>query len=182
MARKAAEESFGKRIARLRKAKGISLEDLSRDSGYPEDFLEEIEAEKVAPPVAVVLQLSRILHVDMDQMQGGRGKEAAKKRTSSHKKRVASYAYKSLATPGEKGHLGAYLVSIDPETEHKGVEYHHEGEEFIYVLQGGLKIKVGGKTSTLKRGGSISFDSSLSHELSNPTKEKAELLVVIYVP
>jgi len=41
---------------------------------------------------------------------------------------------------------------------------------------------VGQNTSTLKKGECISFDSSLSHKLSNPTSEKSELLVVIYVP
>ncbi len=179
---KKAEESFGERIRRLRKAKKISMEELSRDTGYPQDFLEEIEEDKVAPPVAVVLQLNRVLSVDVDQERGTRGKEAARKRATSHKKRVASYAYKPLTRPGEERHLRAYRVTIDAETEHKGVEYHHEGEEFIYVLEGGLKIKVGEKTSTVKKGGCINFDSSLSHELSNPTKQKAELLVVIYVP
>ncbi len=181
MARKA-EESFGERVRKLRKARRISLEDLARDSGYPQDFLADIEEGRAAPPVAVVLQLSRILHVDMERLQGERGREAAQKRASSHEKRVASYAYKPLSTPGEKRHLGAYLVSIDAGTEHKGVEYHHEGEEFIYVLRGGLRIKVGGKTTALKQGASISFDSSLPHELSNPGREKAELLVVLYVP
>ena len=73
-------------------------------------------------------------------------------------------------------------MTIDPETEHKGVEYHHDGEEFIYVLEGDLKIQIGQNTSTLKNGGCINFDSSISHKLSNPTGEKAELLVVIYVP
>jgi transcriptional regulator with XRE-family HTH domain len=178
---KKTEESFGERIQRLRKAKGISMEAFSHDTGYPEEFLKDIEKGKIAPPVAVVLQLSRIFNVDMDQLEGTHGKETARKRTTSHKKRVASYAYTSLTKPGEKRHLRAYRVTIDPETEHKGVEYHHEGEEFIYVLQGGLKIQVGQNTSTIKKGGCINFDSSLSHKLSNPTREKAELLVVIYV-
>ncbi len=176
------EESFGERIRKLREAKTISLEALSHDTGYPEDFLKDIEEGKIAPPVAVVLQLSRILKIDMDQLEGTSGKEAAKKRTSSHKKRVASYAYKSLTKPGEKKHLRAYRVTIDAETQHQGVEYHHEGEELVFVLEGGLKIQVGEKTTTLKKGGSINFDSSLSHKLSNPTQEKAELLVVIYMP
>ncbi len=178
---KRAEESFGEKLRRLREAKGIGMEALSNDTGYPEDFLTDIEEGRIAPPVAVVLQLSHFFDVDMDQLQGTRGKEVARKRTTSHKKRVASYAYTPLTTPGEK-HLRAYRVTIDPETEHKGVEYHHEGEEFIYVIQGGLKIQVGQKTSTVKQGGCINFDSSISHKLSNPTKEKAELLVVIYVP
>jgi len=179
---KKAEESFGERIRRLREANGISMEAFSHDTGYPEEFLNDVEDGKIAPPVAVVLQLSRFFNVDVEQFEGTRGKEAARKRTTSHKKRVASYAYDSLTKPGEKKHLRAYRVTIDPETEHKGVEYHHDGEEFIFVLQGGLKIQVGQNTSTLKKGGSINFDSSLSHKLSNPTPEKADLLVVIYVP
>ncbi len=180
--KKKGEESFGERVRRLREAKGIGMEALSNDTGYPEDFLEDIEDDKIAPPVAVVLQLNRVLNVDTDQPQGARGNETARKRKTSHKKRVASYAYESLTVPGEQKHLNAYRVTIDPETEHKGVEYHHEGEEFIYVIQGGLKIQVGQKTSTVKQGGCINFDSSISHKLSNPTKEKAELLVVVYVP
>jgi quercetin dioxygenase-like cupin family protein len=175
------EESFGERIRRLREANGVSMEAFSHDTGYPEEFLKDIEDGKIAPPVAAVLQLSRFFNVDMEQFQGT-GKKAARKRTTSHKKRVASYAYKSLTKPGEKKHLRAYRVTIDPQTEHKGVEYHHEGEEFIFVLQGGLIIQVGQNTSTLKKGGSINFDSSISHKLSNPTQECAELLVVIYVP
>lgn len=174
------EESFGARLRRLREAKGLSMEVLAHDTGYPADFIKEIEEGKTPPPVAVALQLSRVLKVGMDQLQ--ESKEASKRRKTSHKKRVASYAYASLTMSGEEKHLRAYLVTIDPETEHKGVEYHHEGEEFIYVLQGGLTIQVGRNTSTLKKGESISFDSSLSHKLSNPTHEKAELLVVIYVP
>jgi ribosome-binding protein aMBF1 (putative translation factor) len=177
---KKTEESFGERIRRLREANGISMETFSRDTGYPEEFLKDIEDGKTAPPVAVVLQLSRFFNVDVEQSGTG-GKEAARKRTTSHKKRVASYAYEPL-TKGQKKHLRAYRVTIDPETEHKGVEYHHEGEEFIYVLEGSLKIKVGQNTSTIKSGGYINFDSSLSHKLSNPTGEKAELLVVIYMP
>ena len=174
------EESFGARIRRSREAKGLSMEVLAHDTGYPADFLKEIEEGTTAPPVAVVLQLSRILKIDMDQLQ--ENKEVFKRRKTSHKKRVASYAYEPLTASGDEKHLRAYLVTIEQETEHKGVEYHHEGEEFIYVLQGGLTIQVGQNTSTLKKGECINFDSSLSHKLSNPTQEKAELLVIIYVP
>jgi transcriptional regulator with XRE-family HTH domain len=176
------EESFGKRISNMREEKGLSLEDLSQDTGYTIELLKEVEEGKVAPPVALVLQLGRTFKIDIEQLQGPQEKEASKKRTKSHKKRVASYAYAPLTQPGEEKHLRAYRVTIDPATEHKGVEYHHEGEEFIYILDGGLTIQVGQNTTTLKKGGSIHFNSSLHHKLSNPTKVVAELLVVIYVP
>ena len=176
------EESFGKRITNMREEKGLSLEDLSRDTGYAVELLQDVEEDRVAPPVALVLQLGRTFKIDIEQLQGPQEKEASKKRTKSHKKRVASYAYVPLTQPGEEKHLRAYRVTIDPATEHKGVEYHHEGEEFIYVLDGGLTIQVGQNTTMLKKGGSIHFNSSLHHKLSNPTKVLAELLVVIYVP
>jgi quercetin dioxygenase-like cupin family protein len=132
--------------------------------------------------VALVLQLGRSFKVDIEQLQIPQEKEASKRRTKSHKKRVASYAYAPLTQPGEEKHLRAYRVTIDPQTDHKGVEYHHEGEEFVYVLDGGLTIQVGQNVTTLKKGGSIHFNSALHHKLSNPTRDKAELLVVIYVP
>ncbi len=181
--RKIAEEkSLGERIRRLREGRGLSLEGLSHDTGYPVDLLKAIEEGVTNPPVAVVLQLSRTFKIDIEQFQGTQEKEATKRRTKSHMRRVSSYAYAPLTQPGEDKHVRAYRVTIDPETEHKGVEYHHEGEEFIFVLDGGLTIQVGENTTTLKRGGSIHFNSSLHHKLSNPTSQKAELLVVIYVP
>jgi len=145
------EESFGAKLRKLREAKSLSMEVLAHDTGYPAEFLKGIEEGKTAPPVAIGLQLSRgVLKVGMDQLQ--ESKEASRRRKTSHKKRVASYAYAPLTLSGFEKHLRAYLVTIDPETEHKGVEYHHEGEEFIYVLQGGLTIQVGRNISTLKKG------------------------------
>ncbi len=180
--KKKTEEPFGKRIRSLREEKGLSLEALSQDTGYPLDVLQKVEEGKIAPPVSLVLQLGRTFKIDMEQLQTGQDKEASKKRAKSHKKRVDSYAYTPLTQPGEEKHLRSYRVTINPETAHKGVEYHHEGEEFIYVLSGGLTIQVGQNITSLKKGGSIHFNSALHHKLSNPTKEKAELLVVIYVP
>jgi quercetin dioxygenase-like cupin family protein len=181
MARKQ-EETFGRKIRNLREEKGVSLDALSRETGYPAEVLKDVEEGKIAPPVALVLQLGRTFKMDIEQIQGGEDKQASKRRAKSHKKRVASYAYAPLTRPGEEKHLRAYRVTINAQTQHKGVEYHHEGEEFVYVLSGGLKIQVGQNVSMLEEGESITFDSSLHHALSNPTDEKAELLVVIYVP
>ena len=176
------EESFGNKIRALREEKGLTLETLSHETGYPLHVLKDVEADRMAPPVALVLQLGRTFKIDMENVPASQDRENVKKRVKSHKKRVASYAYTSLTVPGEEKHLRAYRVTIEPETDHKGVEYHHEGEEFVYVLNGGVTIQVGQNVTTLKKGGSLSFNSSLHHKLSNPTAETAELLVVIYVP
>lgn len=175
-------KSFGQRIRSIREEKGLSLEDLAHETGYSYEILKKIEEDKTVPPVSLVLQLSRTFKVDISEIESEEEKKASKKRVKSHKKRVDSYAYTSLTRPGLDRHLRSYLVTIDPQTKHKGVEYHHEGEEFIYVLKGALTVQVGDNLTKLKPGESIQFNSALHHKLDNPADEPTELLVVIYIP
>jgi quercetin dioxygenase-like cupin family protein len=141
-----------------------------------------VEDNRSVPPVSLVLQLSRILKLNMDELETEEETQATKRRSRSHKKRVDSYAYTPLSKPGTNKHLRGYLVTIDALTEHKGVEYHHEGEEFVFVLEGGITIQVGENVSALAKGDSLHFNSALHHKLNNPHAEEARLLVVVYVP
>ena len=174
--------SLGEKMKKAREKKGWSIDDLAREAGYPANVLKSVEADKLIPPVALILQLSRTLKLNMEADAPAAGKKASANRVTSHKKRVASYAYSSLTEADSKSHLRAYLVTIDAGVEHRGVEYRHEGEEFIYVLKGGLVIQVGANVTVLSKGGSIHFNSGLHHKLSNPTAEATKLLVTIYTP
>ncbi len=178
---KKTKQSFGQNIRNYRESKGLSIKELAHETGYPADLLEKIEKDETTPPVALVLQLSRSLKVDVGKLAPDESKKAAS-RVKSQKKRAGSYAYTQLTQSGSDKHLGAYLVTIEPETMHEGVEYHHEGEEFIFVLKGRLSISVGKNTSILEPGHSIHFNSALQHALSNPSPQKTELLVVLYIP
>ncbi|MBP7764729.1 MAG: XRE family transcriptional regulator [Deltaproteobacteria bacterium] len=180
-AKKEEKTSFGQNIRSYRESRKMSLRDLAHETGYPADLLERVEKDETTPPVALVLQLSRILKIGAKAFSATESKKAST-RVKSQKIRAGSYAYKQLTRPGSDKHLGAYLVSIPANTEHEGVAYHHDGEEFIYVLRGKLSIKVGRNTSVLGRGECIHFNSALHHALSNPSDEKTELLVVLYNP
>lgn len=174
------KKSFGQSIKSYRESRKLSIKELAHETGYPADLLEKVENDETTPPVALVLQLSRTLKVDVGILDNENRK--ASSRMKSQKKRAGSYAYTQLTRSGSDKHLGGYLVTIEPHTAHEGVEYHHEGEEFIYVLKGKLSISVGKNTSLLERGECIHFNSALHHALNNPSDEKAELLVVLYIP
>ena len=62
------------------------------------------------------------------------------------------------------------------------VEYHHEGEEFLYVIKGHVEARVGEDQSLLKKGETLHFDAGITHRLRNLSNEDAKLLVVIYTP
>lgn len=181
-AKKKKDAGFAAKMKKLRKKNKIEMEQLSRDSGCPVDYLEKVESGEVMPPVSDIIKISNALVVDAGTFLSAEEKASRKKKAESFKKREKAYSYKVLTPDAGHKHMKAFQVSIDPGEEHEKVEYKHAGEEFIYVLEGRLEIKVGRKTHELKKGKSIHFDSSLPHMLRNPGRKKTELIVVVYTP
>ena len=71
---------------------------------------------------------------------------------------------------GQKDHLRAFRVVIPPRSEHPGVNYQHDGEEFVYVLKGEVDNPGGPKKHRLKKDESLHFNSGIRHTLKNPGK------------
>ena len=69
-----------------------------------------------------------------------------------------------------------HLFRIAPSAG-SGSAYAHEGEEFLYILQGSLEIALnGGSTTVLNEGDSFYFESSTEHRWRNPGKQDALVL------
>ena len=145
------------------------------------EYLKEIESGKTTPPVGTLLQISRALEIDSGTLLKN-DESKMKNRVKAYTKRTDNYAYTTLTPGAENKHLKAFLVTIDPMQDHGGVGYQHEGEEFNYVLEGTVEVKVGEHANKLKPGDSLHFNSGISHNLRNIGKEQAKLLVVIYGP
>lgn len=62
----------------------------------------------------------------------------------------------------------------------KEVIFQHEGEEFMYVLEGTHEFTYDGKKYILKKGDSIYFDSRIPHSGRSLGNKKARILTVIY--
>lgn len=173
----------GKKIKKARMAKKISLDILANETGYAIDYLKEIEDGKKTPHVGTLLQISRALQIDSGLLLEGDDKKSnLKKRIKEYAKRTENYAYTTITPGAENKHLKAFKVIVEPQKDHKGVGYNHEGEEFVYVLSGSVEVTVGEHVNRLKEGDSLHFNSGIPHKLRNTLDKKAELLVVIYGP
>jgi len=183
MATKKRERSIGGKITHLRRAKGLSLLNLANQTGFTPEFIRNVEAGKVLPPVAFLIRASRALSVDAGSLLSEEEERAAsEKRRRSFIKRTQEYSYQVLTPGAETTHLKVFLVTIDPMKEHKMVEYSHEGEEFIYVLKGRIEVLVGENSNILGKEQTLHFNSGIVHRLRNLGKEPAKLIVVIYTP
>ena len=173
---------FGKRVMRLRKEKNMTLKTLANETGLSSAYISQVEKGEVIPPVAVILQVSRALEIDSSILLREEKERAGRESELDYRKRTEDYTYQTLTPEAAQKRLKAFKVFIDPKSVHKGVSYQHQGEEFIYVLKGKVEVMVGENKNTLSPGESIHFNSSIIHKLRNISREKAELLVVLYTP
>ena len=73
-----------------------------------------------------------------------------------------------------------FLVDVHPGAEQDELSSSHEGEEFIFVLQGEIEVRYGSDTWKLAEGDSIYYDSIVAHCVS--AAAPARILAVIYAP
>ncbi len=169
----------GKKIKQQRLKKKMSLDRVANETGFSIEYLKKVESGKKIPPVGALLQIARALEIDSGFFLKEQ-ESNLKNRIKAYTKRTENYAYTTLTPGAENKHLKAFKVAIEPMTDHKGVGYQHEGEEFVYVLSGKIEVIVGDHVNTLDAGESLHFNSGIRHKLRNIGDEKAELVVVIY--
>lgn len=179
--KKATSTPVGQKIKKARTSKNFTLDRVANETGFSIDYLKDVETGKAIPAVGALLQIGRALEIDSGTLL----KEPESKlrnRIKAHTKRTDNYAYTTLTPGAENKHLKAFRVIIEAQQDHKGVDYHHEGEEFVYVLAGRIEVVVGEHVNTLEQGDSLHFNSGIRHKLRSISDEKAELVVVIYTP
>jgi transcriptional regulator with XRE-family HTH domain len=173
--------SFGAKIQKIRESREWNIEQLAKATGQTPEFLTLVESDKMSPPVSFLLRLAGALGVDPGTFLSREEQTAIRdQRAQAFIKRTKSYSYETLTPGAEESHLRAFMVTIESHHAHKPVEYRHEGEEFIYVMEGDLEFVLGGKPHVLKKGESIHFNSDIPHKLKSLSNEPTRCLVMLY--
>lgn len=172
---------FGAMVRQLREAKNWSAEELARKTGQTPDFITQVEADQMSPPVAFILRMAQAMDVDPGTFLSKEEQATIRdRRAQAYHQRTQNYSYTTLTPDGENSHLRAFMVTIEPHLAHKPVAYKHEGEEFVFVMTGDLELTLGSKVRKLKTGESIHFNSDVPHKLKSISSEPTRCLVVLY--
>jgi len=180
-------DEVGKRIKQLRQEKGISIEDLSNLTGFDVSRLQDIETGKEKPQLGTVMKLSKALDSAVGRLVSGMGtklfsitrKNERKQisRSASNTGRTNVYSYMSLAPEVQGRHMEALIVQLE-KSEEKEISVHN-GEEFVFVLEGVANLTIGNDTWDLEPGDSAYYLSTTPHFITAKT-EKATILAVLY--
>jgi transcriptional regulator with XRE-family HTH domain len=180
-------EDIGQRVRSLREQKGLSLGALSKLTGFEIDFLSGIENNQVKPQLGTLIKLSKALDSAFSRLLSGTGeklysvtrKEEQKivSRSTSRKGQKQMYTYKSLAPEVKGRHMEALIVQLEETPEEETSV--HEGEEFIYVLNGVVVLNIGDDVFNLNPGDSAYYLSTTPH-LITAEGGNATILAVLY--
>jgi len=177
------ESGFGAKIRKLRESQGWTVEDLAGHTGQSPESVQQVESDEIVPSVSFLLRLSRALKVDPGTFLRDEEKAAIKdRRAQAFIKRTKNYYYQTLTPGAENEHLRGFMISIEPNQAHKPVEYKHEGEEFVYVVEGDLELTLDNKKNILKPGESTYYNSEVPHKLKSLGDKTTRCLVVLYTP
>ena len=75
-----------------------------------------------------------------------------------------------------------FIVEIEPSKESDYKLSTHEGEEFIYVLEGTVEINYGKDVYQINKGDTIYLDSVVAHNVHAAKNQPAKILAVVYTP
>jgi transcriptional regulator with XRE-family HTH domain len=181
--------SVGARVKAFRENRGLSLKDVAQRTGFSESLILQIEAGEVLPPLGDLVKLARALEMKMGYLlaQGESKPYTVVRKTNrkpvsrygSQKTIRYGYSYESLAPEKRERNMEPFLVTLEPTLEDESPSS-HDGEEFIFVLDGEIEVLLGENRELLSPEESIYYDSSLPHRVRCLGERNARILAVLY--
>jgi transcriptional regulator with XRE-family HTH domain len=168
------DDPIGGEIRRIRKTRGLSLEDVAKLAGVSIGLVSQIERGIVSPSIRSLRQLSKALGVPVSWFfqtedgavddDGDRVVRAAHRRRLSFRK---NGVIKELLTPHALRNLQMLLITLEPDAAIDNGVIQGSGEKCGIVLTGALDLVIEDRTHTIWEGDSFGFDSSLPHSIHN---------------
>jgi transcriptional regulator with XRE-family HTH domain len=186
------EHIIPKNIRQLRKRRKMTLQRLADSTGLTKSYLSKLERSNKAPPYSTLNKIAVVLGVDIAFLLGENLQDTQDTRISFTKRnerkvfeRAGSlsegslYGYEYAALAFEKPGKNMEPYVIEPTFDEEAV-FQHEGEEFLFVLEGRHEFIYDGKRYIMEEGDCVYFDSAVPHTGRSLGKKKAKLLAVMY--
>ena len=187
------KKNVGEKIQQIRTAQNITVSELSVRSTIDEEQINLIEENKLLPSLAPLIKIARALGVrlgtflDETEQLGpvvtfAEEKNKGASFSNKNKKARSHMDFFALASDKAGRHMEPFIIDIQPGDINDYMLSSHEGEEFMYVLEGSIEINYGKEIYVLNAGDSIYYDSIVNHNVHAYTDQSAKIIAVIYTP
>ncbi|MBU1741255.1 MAG: helix-turn-helix domain-containing protein [Proteobacteria bacterium] len=151
-------EKFGSKIKAFRTDRGLTLKQVADVAGCSTGYISQIEHEKVSPSIATLKRIAQALGVRIVDFFLDEANQEPVVAAPEDWRKVSLSRWqaniKQMVRSVSHRRMQPFHTTISPGGGSEG-DYSHEGEEFGIVLQGTLKLTVGG--GDLRGQGGVQF-------------------------
>jgi len=179
---------IGQKVRALRLQKNLNLAGLGDHTGLSAGMLSKIERGQLHPTLPTLLRIALVFGVGLDHFFTTAEEPAVAVIRQKDRLRLPhppgtstpSYMFESLDYAANNRKMAAYLADF---SDSKFVESHeHDGDEFIYVIEGSLAVIVADEETVLEAGDSMYFDANLGHSYRRVGDAPCRVIVVTAPP
>lgn len=165
--------AVGPRLRALRRQRDLTLADVAATTGISVSTLSRLESGRRRPTLELLLPLARVHGVPLDELVGA-------PRTGDprvHLQPVVRNGRTVVPLTRRPGGLQAYKLVISPSRREAVREQGtHEGYEWLYVLNGSLRLLLGDQDLVLSPGEAAEFDTRVPHWFGCADDSAVEIL------
>jgi transcriptional regulator with XRE-family HTH domain len=171
------DNQIGEEFKRIRKERKMTLRELSEQSGLSVSFLSQVERGISTVTFTSLRKIAEALGVSVNFFFEPEEETPIKKRFLKKSADQPNFTYTSLAGDLDQPKFTPARIELKA-GESQTAPYSHQGEEFVYVLEGELKVMLEGHEEILYPHESLHIDSTKEHTWYNETDKPVVLLVV----
>ena len=178
--------NLGERVRELRRSLGWTLEEAAGRAGLARSTLSKIENGQMSPTYEALKKLAGGLAITVPQLftppskQQVMGRMAVTKSGEGQSQATVTYEHELLAAHLTKKQMLPYRAVIRArDLDEFDGWVRHDGEEFLYVLTGVIRLYTEFyEPVELRRGDSAYYDAAMGHNVISLSEEDATLLWV----
>jgi len=178
---------LGQRVREIRLSQNLTLEEASKRTGLARSTLSKIENEQISPTFSAVTKLVKGLGIDMPQLftqprrdRTGGGRRDITRAGQGRPHPTPTYEHEMLATALSSKKMIPYRTVVRARHfDEYGDWVRHDGEEFLYVLEGQVMFYTEFyEPILLNTGDSAYYDCEMGHALVSVGESDACVLWV----
>lgn len=175
----------GATLQRMRLARNLTLDDLSRAAGVSKSMLSQIEREKTNPTIAVAWRLANALGVGIGELLESEARETELIRVlEAHELPTlpgdhAGYVLRILGPMELAGKFEWYELTLAVNGVLASTPHDPGASEHLTILQGNVELEVDDEQKKLKVGATARYLADRPHCIRNAGKTEARALLVV---
>lgn len=174
--------NLGEKIRSMRHQKGLTQEELADRCELTKGYISQLENDLNSPSIATLTDILSALGSNLSEFfREEKDEKVVFTKEEFIEKDSDGVLFRWLIPNAQKNMMEPVIIELE-QNKQTEEDFPHEGEEFGFVLEGKIAVKVGKKQYLCKKGEAFYYTASLPHGIANRGNGKAKFLWISTPP